>query len=166
MRVTSAWQRIDAWLAEHAPATARVLNPPAPRDRIGAHLPAELVASLLCHDGADADELTANQILPPLYYPLSIEGIDHATRAAVDLPDWRPGRVVLAEDGLGSLLYLDPDVGLREYDVERGPVAVAAAGLLVELLEVTADALDGTGALLAHYVPGVNRDGALEWELA
>ncbi|KJY41731.1 hypothetical protein VR41_11270 [Streptomyces sp. NRRL B-1568] len=70
--VAASWQRIDAWLARHAPARLAELRPPASTDAIdqlevslSVRLPADLRASLLCHDG-DASYLG---ILPcgPLY---------------------------------------------------------------------------------------------------
>jgi cell wall assembly regulator SMI1 len=58
--VVSAWERIESWLAEHAPLTAATLGPPAgPAELAGAGtalgvtFPPELVASLARHDGSD-----------------------------------------------------------------------------------------------------------------
>ncbi|MFB6579457.1 SMI1/KNR4 family protein [Streptomyces sp. NPDC056402] len=70
--VATSWQRIDAWLALHAPARLAELAPPASPHTIdqlevtlGVRLPTDLRASLLCHDG-DSSYLG---ILPcgPLY---------------------------------------------------------------------------------------------------
>lgn len=56
--VRSSWDRIDAWLRAYAPASYEILAPPADPDRIeaaqaqmGLRFPADLVDSLLCHDG-------------------------------------------------------------------------------------------------------------------
>ncbi|WP_405435240.1 SMI1/KNR4 family protein [Streptomyces avidinii] len=56
--VALSWQRIDAWLAEHAPGALSELRPPASKqsikeaeERLGFQLPADLRESLLCHDG-------------------------------------------------------------------------------------------------------------------
>ncbi|MFF2776023.1 SMI1/KNR4 family protein [Streptomyces sp. NPDC058052] len=57
--VQDSWNRIDAWLREHAPRTFATLRPPAGDEEIaaaqrelGVTLPPDLVASLLRHDGA------------------------------------------------------------------------------------------------------------------
>jgi cell wall assembly regulator SMI1 len=56
--VATSWQRIDAWLAQHAPARRAEPRPPASADAIdqletalAVRLPGDLRASLLCHDG-------------------------------------------------------------------------------------------------------------------
>ncbi|MEU3663704.1 SMI1/KNR4 family protein [Streptomyces sp. NPDC032940] len=57
--VRDSWRRIDAWLREYAPRTFATLRPPAEHEEIaaaqeelGVTFPPDLVASLLCHDGA------------------------------------------------------------------------------------------------------------------
>ncbi|WP_284582043.1 SMI1/KNR4 family protein [Streptomyces sp. 2P-4] len=57
--VQESWDRIDAWLREHAPRTFATLRPPAGREEIvaaeevlGVTFPPDLVASLLRHNGA------------------------------------------------------------------------------------------------------------------
>jgi cell wall assembly regulator SMI1 len=56
--VAASWQRIDAWLARHAPASHAALHPPASEDdltrtetALGFPLPPDLRASLLHHNG-------------------------------------------------------------------------------------------------------------------
>ncbi|MER5637393.1 SMI1/KNR4 family protein [Kitasatospora sp. NPDC002227] len=56
--VAASWKRIDAWLAQHAPASFAALRPPATPDAIaraesliGIPLPSDLRESLLCHNG-------------------------------------------------------------------------------------------------------------------
>jgi hypothetical protein len=94
--VDDAWQRIEAWLAGHAPATLATLRPPATPDQIvaaeaelGLSFPTDLTASLRRHDGATLDRDTAWTCfeLPPFYRPLSVEDIlDHwRTRARVSV---------------------------------------------------------------------------------
>ncbi|MGP3991869.1 SMI1/KNR4 family protein [Streptomyces sp. 3N207] len=58
--VRSSWARIDAWLRSHAPATFAELALPAIPDEIetvqaqlSLSFPAELLASLACHNGAE-----------------------------------------------------------------------------------------------------------------
>ncbi|MER5967756.1 SMI1/KNR4 family protein [Streptomyces sp. NPDC002057] len=57
--VQDSWNRIDAWLREHAPRTFATLRPPAENEEIaaaqeelGVVFPPDLVASLLRHNGA------------------------------------------------------------------------------------------------------------------
>lgn len=57
--VQDSWNRIDAWLREHAPRTFATLRPPAGDEEIaaaqgelGVTFPPDLVASLLRHNGA------------------------------------------------------------------------------------------------------------------
>ncbi|MEU4097257.1 SMI1/KNR4 family protein [Streptomyces sp. NPDC026673] len=57
-----AWDRIDVWLAAHAPATFALLRPPASEEevaavqrRMGITFPPDLVATLRRHDGAAGD---------------------------------------------------------------------------------------------------------------
>ncbi|WP_436772744.1 SMI1/KNR4 family protein [Yinghuangia sp. YIM S09857] len=60
--VTASWSRIDAWLSAHAPASLARLGPPADpaavaaaEEVLGSALPAELAASLACHDGIEPE---------------------------------------------------------------------------------------------------------------
>ncbi|THA70097.1 hypothetical protein E6P78_11850 [Streptomyces sp. A0958] len=57
--VQDSWNRIDAWLREHAPRTLATLQPPAgdeeivaAQEELGVTFPPDLVASLLRHNGA------------------------------------------------------------------------------------------------------------------
>ncbi|MFJ6482214.1 hypothetical protein ACIQK6_19130 [Streptomyces sp. NPDC091682] len=56
--VRSSWDRIDGWLREHAPTSYENLARPADAGAVeaaqaemGLRFPADLVDSLLCHDG-------------------------------------------------------------------------------------------------------------------
>lgn len=58
--VATSWSRIDAWLAQHAPASFESLRPPTGQHDIarteaalGFPLPPDLRESLLCHNGSD-----------------------------------------------------------------------------------------------------------------
>jgi cell wall assembly regulator SMI1 len=95
--VTSAWARIDRWLAEHAPMTLALLNPPAGPHRVdaaqaklGMHFPEDLAASLACHDGARYSDETHSliRIQPPFHRPQSVDDI---------VRTWRGWMNVLAE---------------------------------------------------------------------
>jgi cell wall assembly regulator SMI1 len=76
--VARAWDRIEAWLAQHLPSAQ--LNPPAAEDdiaaletKVGVRLPDDLRASLLRHDGEDVDDGPALAAGMPL---LGVDGID------------------------------------------------------------------------------------------
>ena len=63
--IEESWERLEAWLAAHAPASSARLNPPASPDAIddaqrqmAIALPTDLVSSLLRHNGAS--EFDAN----------------------------------------------------------------------------------------------------------
>lgn len=181
-RVNQAWQRIEAWLAAHAPATAATLRPPATSEQIvkaqrevGVALPAELIASLLRHDGTDHPP--TGFTLPPFYAPVS--AADLASDAAmmcevlISLGDdssvgaWWHGRFVpFAIDGSGNSLFLDQREGhgrLGEHDNEGDVMFDRWPATLTELVEQTADALEGTRPQVGRYRPVVS-GGELDWE--
>ena len=111
--------RIEAWLAGHAPATLATLRPPAAPGQVvaaeaelGLSFPADLTASLRCHDGATLDRDTAWTCfeLPPFYRPLSVEDI---------LGHWRTrARVSVA---------VEAEHGDMSWHWDRGWIPVAAA---------------------------------------
>ncbi|MEU8963461.1 SMI1/KNR4 family protein [Streptomyces sp. NPDC048491] len=77
-----SWDRIEAWLAQHAPRTCVALGPPATRSAIaeaeravGQLFPEPLVESLLRHDGMDHRVL-----VPPFWSLLGTQGIVRAWR--------------------------------------------------------------------------------------
>ncbi|GAA4529201.1 SMI1/KNR4 family protein [Amycolatopsis samaneae] len=78
--VSRTWQRIVAVLRDHAPATARVIRPPAPaghlralRQAVGGELPADLVAWWTVMDGIDDDrDFRAGSVIPGFYIPLGV----------------------------------------------------------------------------------------------
>jgi hypothetical protein len=166
-RVDRAWERIESWLAEHAPVSAAALGPPAADDTIeraqraaGVPFPAELVASLRRHDGAALR-------FPPRMYPLSAARIGDEAVMMCDVLEsvgidgnvgsWWHGRYLpVASDHGGDLLFLDGD--RLGYHHEAGDVAFDGPADLIELLEHTADALEGRG----EYRPVVV-GGELDW---
>lgn len=172
-RVNRAWERIETWLAEHAPVTAASLHPPA-HDRlimvtqreVGVRLPPELIASLRRHDGVSGGDPRTEFSFPPFMRPLSTENIVGEARVMCDVLEslgddgaveaWWHGRFVpVATNYGGDLLFLDGARLGRHY--EAGDVAFD--GGYAELLEETADALSGGG----EYRPVVV-DGVLSWE--
>jgi hypothetical protein len=170
-RVDRAWERIETWLAEHAPVTAAALRPPAgdetiaaTQQAVGVRLPPELVASLRRHDGV-GDDLTTAFTFPPFWSPLSAANIAGEAKLMCDVLDnvdeeavgaWWHGRYVpVATDHGGELLFLDGGRLGRHYEADD----VTFDGSYAGLLEQTADALFGQG----EYRPVVV-DGRLEWD--
>ncbi|MFC8723561.1 SMI1/KNR4 family protein, partial [Kitasatospora sp. NPDC057198] len=122
--VADSWRRIDSWLARHAPADLALLRPPADpaelaaaEEALGLPLPAELRASLRCHDGA-----TEWTTLLPEQSPLGAAAIvEHrrmrmedaadvdgfTTRPWDDEPWWHPRWLPWAEDAGGHAHVLD-----------------------------------------------------------
>lgn len=163
-RVDGAWGRIQAWLAESLPSEV-VWNPPAADAAIsraqraaGAAFPPDLVASLRRHDGVRAAGFT----FPPFYAPMSTGEIaaDAGKLCAGD-PDWDGRAVPVARDNGGWYLYLDPDGRVAEH--APGGDGGLRAGSFVELLERTADLLEGRRTDL--YLPSIGADGVLSWRL-
>lgn len=173
MRVDRAWERIETWLAEHAPVTAASLRQPADDETImatqrevGVRLPAELVASLRRHDGVSGRDLRTEFRFPLGMSPLSTKNIAGEARLMCDVLEslgddgaveaWWHGRFVpVATDYGGELLFLDGARLGRHYEADD----VTFDGGYAELLEETADALSGGG----EYRPAVV-DGVLNWE--
>ncbi|MFJ8450365.1 SMI1/KNR4 family protein [[Kitasatospora] papulosa] len=108
-----SWQRIETWLAEHAPSTFESLRPPASADAISAaadelrmKFPADLVESLRRHDGISAGPALLS--FPGGDLPLDVDGIlRHGrmsqwlwNRHSEDLPDetyWHPKFLMFAD---------------------------------------------------------------------
>ena len=121
--VDAAWDRITAWLAGHAPATADSLNPPASGDAVadaervlGRQFPTDLIRWWRRADGAQV-LMGKAKLFPPYYLPCGPRYM---------LGEWRTWREV----------YLDPAVG--------GP---NAAKTLDELAETPA------GSSITAFVP-------------
>lgn len=75
--VSASWSRIDAWLGAHAPASLARLGPgadpaavAAAEQVLGVALPAELAASLACHDGVEPE----CRVFPEMDF-LSVSGV-------------------------------------------------------------------------------------------
>ncbi|MFI5890137.1 SMI1/KNR4 family protein [Actinoplanes sp. NPDC051513] len=184
-RVNAAWQRIEKWLAGHAPAAARTLRPGAPAARIDAvqrqmsvTFPPDLVASLRRHDGVAS---LAGFSLPPFYVPETIDGIlgDWKVTCSVlsgqdtawgrENPWWDKAFVPFAQDGSGGCLFADQRAGghgrIGEFYPEDGTSFERWPASFVELLEGTATSLETGRPYAGNYRPRVGTDGALDWEI-
>lgn len=126
LSVSLSWQRIDSWLAVHAPASLALLNPPVTQDAlesaqqvIGAEFPAELVESLRCHDGLSGwaalmpaqPPLSAAQIAGHWKMWMGFGGLDQVDPATGE-PGWHPLWIPWAEsDGTAQVIDLRPGAG-------------------------------------------------------
>jgi cell wall assembly regulator SMI1 len=181
-RVNGAWQRIETWLAAHAPASSAALAGPASparlgevQQRIGVTLPSELVASLLRHDGMNT---AGGFLLPSIYRPVSAVDIGGQATALCEVlthgqnesvGSWWHGQFVpFAVDGAGDVLFLDQRPGydgkLGESDHEGTVDFSRRPASLTELLEQTATALETGERTNGSYRAKVTPAGVLTWE--
>jgi cell wall assembly regulator SMI1 len=181
-RVNAAWQRIETWLAAHAPASAAALAGPASpaqlgetQQRIGVTLPPELVASLLRHNGMGTG---GGDLLPSIYRPVSAADIGGQAKSLCEVlthgqnesvGSWWHGQFVpFAVDGAGDVLFLDQRPGhggeLGESDHEGSVDFSRRPASLTELLEQTATALETGVRTSGDYRAKVTPAGVLTWE--
>ncbi len=180
-RVDTAWERIERWLAAHAPATGASLRSPAPPERIAAlqtrmsvAFPPDLVASLRRHDGVAARDGFS---LPPFYQPLPLDQIvgnwevtcGVLGRGPVDHEWWHRAFVPFATAGDGGCLLVDQRPGghgrVGEFYPEDGTGFDRWPASVVELLEGVALALESGKPYAGRYRPVVNAGGRLDWEV-
>ncbi|MFI5935383.1 DUF2786 domain-containing protein [Actinoplanes sp. NPDC051494] len=184
-RVGAAWQRIEDWLAGHAPVTRRTLRAPAPAElvertqrRMSVSFPADLVASLRRHDGATGAGAGAGFTLPPFFqligageivaeWALTCQVLGNAPDSGVERW-WDRGYVPFATFVGGGYLVVDRTTGgngrVGEFDPEEGTRFEGWPGSLAELLEKTATALETGHPYENRYRPVVTA-GALDWEI-
>ena len=178
-RVDAAWKRIEDWLAAHAAKSRRALRPPAAAARIdrlqrqmAVPFPADLVASLLRHDGVSA----MGFILPPLYAPMSTDQIlaDWTVNCDVMADNgwpgwWDPAFVPFASAGDGGDLLADERPGrngrIGEFYPENGTTFDGWPPSTTQLLEDTARSLETGRPFANRYRPRVAADGALTWDV-
>ncbi|GAA3348973.1 hypothetical protein GCM10020358_69430 [Amorphoplanes nipponensis] len=183
-RVNAAWQRIEDWLAAHAPAGRRSLAPPAAAQtvdaaqrRMSVAFPADLVASLRRHDGVRPR--SAGFALPPFYLPMPVADLPAewlmlcgVLAEVFDAPEstwWDRAFVPFASSGDGGNLLVDQRPGRRgrvgEFFNEEGVSFDGWPGSVAELLERTADSLETGRPYAGRYRPRVTADGALDWDI-
>ncbi|GLZ30313.1 hypothetical protein Lesp02_25020 [Lentzea sp. NBRC 105346] len=175
MGLIEHWDRILAWLAEHAPATRAVLRPGSDV-RLDLEVPADL-RRWWNQFGGTTDFA---EILPPFYSPL---GADRAVELRErfrpfftgDLPsqagtpiagfhrEWLP----IAFDGIGDVLAVDLRPGaLRgcvvEWDREKREMVKPEWNSVADMFDEVATALETRGRL-GHCQPVVNSAGELSW---
>lgn len=180
-RAARAWRRIEAWLARHAPRSARSLPGPASSSaiaraqrRLGRPLPPDLVASLRVHDGVR--DSSGAFTFPPFYAPLSAARIPGEWRMMCGVlesggpappGDWLPPYTPFATANDGGLLYTDQRQGqgghTGEYFAEEGASAAGWPGSYAALLEWTASLLE-TGRRGPSGFHAAAHRGVLEWK--
>jgi cell wall assembly regulator SMI1 len=184
-RVDAAWKRIETWLAAHAPATRRSLQPPADAKRIDAAqrrmsvaFPADLVASLRRHDGVSRNRGTAFT-LPFFYGPMPVGDIpgEWLSLCSVlvevfgeqDSTWWDKAFVPFASSGDGGDLFVDQRPGnhsrVGDFYNEEGVSFEEWPASVAELLEKTADSLETDRPFGNSYRPKVTKQGVLEWDI-
>ncbi|MEV6494795.1 SMI1/KNR4 family protein, partial [Actinoplanes sp. NPDC051633] len=179
-RVNAAWKRIETWLAAKAPKDARTLRPPAKagaivdlQRRMSVAFPADLVASLLRHDGVQGGGFE----LPFFFWPIPVDGIaDHwlstctvlAHNGGADTSEWwDKAYVPFASSGDGGYLFVDqrPRWGngrVGEFYNEDGVKFEGWPPTVADLLEETALSLESGRPFRDRFRPRV-KDGSLEW---
>ncbi|WP_125803444.1 SMI1/KNR4 family protein [Actinoplanes sp. ATCC 53533] len=183
-RVNAAWKRIEVWLAAHAPASRRSLRPPAAAKEIAAAqrrmsvaFPADLVASLLRHDGVTSRG--AAFTLPFFYDPLPVGGIVpewlSLCEVLANVPGaqestwWDKSFVPFASSGDGGNLLVDQRPGnhgrVGDFFNEVGVSFEAWPGSVAELLEKTAQSLESGRPYGNRFRPTVTREGILDWDI-
>ncbi|AVT30417.1 hypothetical protein C6361_13955 [Plantactinospora sp. BC1] len=177
-RVDAAWLRIERWLARHAPRSRASLRPPAAPARISAlqtrmsvPFPADLVASLRRHDGANDFDL------PPFYRPLSLDqiaadwAVNCKVRSDMSMDDdwWHPSFVPFASAGDGGSLLVDQRPGghgrVGEFYPEDGTGFDRWPASVTELLAGVARSLETGEPYAGRYRPTVDAEGRLDWTI-
>lgn len=186
--VRDAWARIDAWLRAHAPDSSAVLAPPADPAAVEAaqaelniRFPADLLASLACHDGL-RHWANCLPLRPPLpvadlvdHWRMCVE-IDEDNRADEDEPApdgeepwWHPQWIPWAQsDGDAQIIDMRPGpaqgrLGMAYHD-DCGVFTDGWPSLAAYLTEV-ADVLEKGGAVGGAWAPYLTTEGELWWSL-
>ncbi|MGW2257384.1 DUF6461 domain-containing protein [Streptomyces sp. NPDC001780] len=187
--VDRSWDRIDAWLAEHAPRTYESLRPPATAeavralgDELGLEPPADLVRSLLRHDGVTRESAGAF-LIPSGDLLLGVDRLLETGRmhkelwgeeGSQEIPDedyWHPEFLMFTRRVTADGLVLDcrrgPRFGAVGLFFNSGGTTFRHWASLAVLLHELADSLESGSPLACgkadEYVP-IAWDGELIWE--
>jgi cell wall assembly regulator SMI1 len=182
--ITLAWAAIDGWLARFAPRSAAAQHPPATAEaisaaerEIGLPFPADVVRSLLHHDGQPrsstdfpdypllpvAEIVEIWQMMAEVAEDLGEEGSDDSDdrwwhrgwlpvselNGSVNIVDLRPG------PGYGRLGWRPKD-DIARFDEEPGTFAAYLTRIATALT---------TGGDVGNEVPYLTEDGVLAWHL-
>ncbi|GIJ44885.1 hypothetical protein Val02_17710 [Virgisporangium aliadipatigenens] len=173
-RVNAAWARIESRLHAIAPSAFGALRPPATpaevaavENRVGSALPADVVASLLRHNGVSP---AASTFLPPYFDLLDTTGMTDVwgQYCALDDPNWQRHYLPIATGPDATCLFViagrgpDANPSLFVYDPEAGPPHTQRDGSLVALLEGVAKSLE-TGEPHHGDRPALGPNGTLTW---
>jgi cell wall assembly regulator SMI1 len=134
--VVESWERIEAWLGEHAPRTLATLNGPAgpaaiaeAERAVGVEFPADLKASLARHDGAGEDGTTLGRLeLAGGYGLMSLDQIVGNWRSLTEILEslgeelepgdwWHPRWIPVADFCSGDHLIIDARPGRKHGQV-------------------------------------------------
>ena len=187
--IEESWERLEAWLAAHAPASSARLNPPASPDAIddaqrqmAIALPTDLVSSLLRHNGAS--EFDANgtfqwgaRFLPGSHRLLAVQEIVTRRQGLNEVlgqfdetmvgswwhPEWIPFAHFVAGDDLVIDQRLGPDLGTVGGFMNEEGLRPRRWPSLAAMITDVADAVERQRQI-AYFRPHV-KDGALEWEI-
>ncbi|WP_069885949.1 SMI1/KNR4 family protein [Streptomyces luteocolor] len=185
-RVTAAWDRVEAWLQAHAPASALLLRPPASagdiaaaQDALGVELPDTLAAWYRLRDGSA--EGHGSGFLPSGMMMLPLDQLVEEYRTHTE--DWEREEGILpfarTAGDIWSGWYVDARKGeptygaLGHWSVDGGdePYPSGSHGWpLADWLEELAAALEGgrclhqpDGTQDAHDWPALTAERALAW---
>ncbi|MFD8999002.1 SMI1/KNR4 family protein [Streptomyces abikoensis] len=182
-----SWSRIDAWLRTHAPASFRVLAPPADpgtvekaQMQMGLRFPSDLLDSLACHDGQTE---WANVF--PERPPVPVAEMVSFWQTSVELAGDDPDLCEPQEDGGEPwwhpqwIPWAHSDCDAQIIDMREGPARGRIGSSqhddsasfhggwpsLAAYLEEVADVLEH-GGTVGPWAPYLTSDGELWWAFA
>ncbi|MES9604443.1 SMI1/KNR4 family protein [Actinomadura sp. NPDC000929] len=187
--------RIDVWLAEHAPASYRTLNPPATSEqisdaftRMGVPVPVDLATLLLRHNGTTDPEIgQANRkgiahFLPMWTRLLSLEEIEDDYDGHMQVlgdpeededddgldPWWHPSWMCFASSTDSGVHWaVDQRAGGRA--IREWDRVESSEGFfsLPVMMAAIATSLETGQSLFRHrsHLPQVSEDGVLTWDV-
>ncbi|WP_432942597.1 SMI1/KNR4 family protein [Kribbella sp. CA-253562] len=187
-RAAASWPRITGWLAEHAPATARLVNPPAtPVDlryleaAMNRPLPADLIELLQLADGTEHRAIRGSVIpfhynLVPVMDMLAIRRMWQKIEASpllagADIPRWLDAYLPIADAADAGVMFVNlsdgPSYGaVCEWYPEGGGGAAQQWSSVGQMLDDVAAAMVDRRPMTrvrgVPYLPEVD-EGSLHW---